>query len=72
MQLKVCVHIISLTNGWNLTKLAQIHLKDGEIIYYIIVTLTSFSRLLHYKYTKSELTSTDSLLGHGKEVFRFL
>ena len=29
MQLKVCVHIISLTNDWNFTKLAQIHSKDG-------------------------------------------
>ena len=28
MQYKVCVHIISLTNSWNLTKLAQIHPKD--------------------------------------------
>ena len=26
---KVCVHTISLTNGWNLTKLAQVHHKDG-------------------------------------------
>ena len=25
MQYKDCVHIISLTNRWNLTKLAQIH-----------------------------------------------
>ena len=23
------VHIISVTNSWNLTKLAQIHPKDG-------------------------------------------
>ena len=29
MQLKVCVHTMSLTNGWNLTKLEQIHHKDG-------------------------------------------
>ena len=28
MQKKVCVHIISLTNGWKLTKLAQIHHQD--------------------------------------------
>ena len=26
---KVCVHNIYLTNGWNLTELAQIHHKDG-------------------------------------------
>ena len=25
---KVCVHTISLTNGWILTKLAQIHHQD--------------------------------------------
>ena len=29
MKKKDCVHIISLTNGWNLTELAQIHQKDG-------------------------------------------
>ena len=29
MKFKVCVHNISLTNGWNLTELAQIHHKDG-------------------------------------------
>ena len=26
---KVCVHTISLTNGWDLTKPAQVHHKDG-------------------------------------------
>ena len=26
---KVYVHTISLTNDWNLTKLAQVHHKDG-------------------------------------------
>ena len=26
---KVCVHITSLTNGWDLTKLAQIHHQYG-------------------------------------------
>ena len=26
---KICVHIISLISYWNLTKLAQIHPKDG-------------------------------------------
>ena len=25
---KVCVHIVSLTNGWNLTKPVQIHYQD--------------------------------------------
>ena len=29
MQQKVLVHIISLTNGWNLTKLAEIHHQYG-------------------------------------------
>ena len=27
----MCVHTISLTNGWNLTKLAQIHHQDGGV-----------------------------------------
>ena len=32
MQEKVCVQTISLTNGWNLTKRAQIHPQDeGKI-----------------------------------------
>ena len=29
---KVCMHIISLTNGWNLTKLAQIPYFQGHYI----------------------------------------
>ena len=29
MKKKFCVHDISLTNGWNLPELAQIHHKDG-------------------------------------------
>ena len=29
MQEKVCVHIVFLTNNWNLNKLAQIQPKDG-------------------------------------------
>ena len=28
---KICVHHISLTNGWNLTELAQIHHKNGAM-----------------------------------------
>ena len=28
-QKKVGVHTVSLTNGWNLTKLVQIHHQDG-------------------------------------------
>ena len=28
-QKKVCMHTISLTSSWNLTKLAQIHHQNG-------------------------------------------
>ena len=55
-QKKVCVHTISLTNGWNLTKLIS-----GVVVVVVVggggggwwgglVTLTLFSRSLHYKY----------------------
>ena len=51
MKLKVCVHNISLTNGWSLTEVAQ---RMGQRSDWILVTLTLFSRSLHYKYSKKQ------------------
>ena len=48
------MHIISLSSGWNLTKLIQMHQYDGERSGQILVTLTLFARPLHYKDSKKK------------------
>ena len=48
-----CVHSISWTNGWILTKLAQIHFWEGGKKWLDFVTLTSFSKShQHFKIFK--------------------
>ena len=54
MKYKVCVHNISLTNGWNLTTLAQIHHKDGAKKWLDFCDLDLISRSLHTKYSKQK------------------
>ena len=85
-----CVHSISWINRWNLTKLAQIYYWDwgkkwldfGELDLIFKVTLALWNsnfdrkRLVCKLYLEPSLdvyqTITDTLLGHWKEVIRFL
>ena len=49
----LCAHF-SLTIGWNLSKLAQIHHQDWGKKWLDLGDLDLFSRSLHYKYSISE------------------
>ena len=84
-----CVHSISWINRWNLTKLAQIHhwdwgkkwldFGDLDLIFKVTPALwnSNFDRkelvctLSLEPMVEFYQTSTDTLLGQGKEVIRF-